>query len=189
MIFSAGVGNINSFLREEKNQKSLTGNASHDCPPPGPEAFTHDKRLASSGDRGHRKSKPFSLCRPSSEKSRTAVGGTQILRWTRALCSLLAEFSLRPASHYKLFSLHTFRALSADTRKRPFPERHPQPFGYGLFVSFSPGKKKRTILGKPRRGCLFGGKNAYTFLPKIRIPFYSPVVSTKIPFKISIAAS
>ena len=107
-------------------------------------SFTHDKILASSNGRIHQISKSFLFCGPFSEKVERrqgahSPGGQEPPR------HLLAEFSLRPASKKKLFSLYIFRALSADTRKRPFPERHSQPFGQGLFVSFSPGKKKREM--------------------------------------------
>ena len=47
------------FSSGKKYQKSLMGNAAHDCPSRKQEVFTHDKRLASSSGRGHRKSKPF----------------------------------------------------------------------------------------------------------------------------------
>ena len=44
------------------------GNASHDCPSPNLEVLIHDKRLASSNGRIHRKSKSFLFCELFSEK-------------------------------------------------------------------------------------------------------------------------
>ena len=61
---------------------------------------------------------------------------------------LLADFPQRIDCYHKSFLLYQFHALSADRRKRRFPERHFQPFGHRLFASFSLGEKKRILNGR-----------------------------------------
>ena len=139
------------------------GNASHACPSMEPEVLTHDKRLALSNGRSHRISKSFFVYKPSSEKSRTAASGAQthsIKQVSTAPC-WPTSYGGQPENKNPFRWINPGRCQPQNASVRPRPTCNALD-GLGLFVSFSPGKKKKDF-ERPQRGRSFGERTPVLF--------------------------